>query len=306
MPILNWIKRNKLATILLLILGFFLLKNIVFYLFPPRYQAADYYGGVSNFSVPSMGLSKDSGFALPGIMPPVYREAAPAPEVKNRMVVQESSLSLLVKDVRQALTSVKGKIESLGGYIVESNLSSPEQSPSGQIILRVPQEKLDEALIFLRAQAVKVVSENLSGSDVTDQFVDNEARLKILNANKARFEEIMAKAVTVEDILRVQQEIFNLQTQIDAIVGQQNYLTKTAQTSRITVYLSTDELALPYAPSDSWRPEVILKNAVRSLLKTLQNLGTLIIWLAVYGVVWVPVLLVAFLIYRRFAKPRTP
>lgn len=304
MPVISWLKSNKFSAFLIVALGVLLLKDPVLSLFSARTQTADYYGG--GLMSKSAGFSNSVGLALPEMMPPSFREPAPTTDVSTRMVVEESSLSLLVKDVRQVLTAVKSKIESLGGYMVNSYLSSPEQAPTGQLTLRTPQEKLEASLTFIRAQGVKVVSENLSGTDVTDQFVDNTERLKILEGNKARFEEIMKKAEKIEDILRVQQEIFSLQGQIEAIKGQQNYLTKTAEMSRLTVYLSTDELALPYAPSDSWRPEVVFKQAVRSLLKTAQKLGTAAIWLAVYLAALAPVLVIVFLLYRRLVKLRAP
>ena len=144
-----------------------------------------------------------------------------------------------------------------------------------------------------------MVSENLTGEDVTDQFVDIDARLATLYRTKAKFEEILDKAVKVEDLLNVQRELINLQTQIDSLKGQQLYLEKSAAMAKITIYLSTDELALPYAPSEAWRPTVILKLAVRSLVGNLRNFGSALIWIGVYSVVWVPILIVLFIIRKR-------
>lgn len=291
MPVVNWIKKNKLSSLLILILAFVLYKYLV--VNTQSFTTLKY----SNFS-------QDSGMmgqALPSVAPP-FREVAPAPEVKDRLVVQNSQVSLLVKDVNAALTNIKTKVTGLGGYMVESSVSRPEEAASGQITVRVPAGKLDETLNFLRASSVKVVSENLLGEDVTDQYVDNDARLSILTANKERFEEIMKKATEIQDILEVQREIFNIQSQIDNIKGQQNFLAKTAQMAKLTAYLSTDELALPYAPGSPWRPEVIFKQAVRSLVLTLRGLAGNLIWLAVYGVLWVPLLLVAYLVYRVYKK----
>lgn len=291
MPVLDWIKKNKLSSLLILVLAAFLYK----YLFA---------NSLSVTSLKYSDFSQDAGMvgkALPSVMPS-FREAAPAPEVKDRMVVQNSQISLLVKDVSASLRLIKNKTVELGGYMVESSLSRPEEAASGQITLRVPAEKLDETLNFLRTSSVKVVSENLLGEDVTDQYVDNDARLAILAANKERFEQIMKKATEVTEILQVQREIFNIQSQIDNIKGQQNFLTKTAQMAKLTAYLSTDELALPYAPSSPWRPEVVFKQAVRSLVLTLRGLAGNLIWLAVYSVVWAPLLLVAYLVYRVYKK----
>ena len=174
---------------------------------------------------------------------------------------------------------------------------------SGWITVRIPQEKLEEALNYFRELAVKVVSETVSGRDVTDEYVDIEARLATLLKTKAKFEEILAKAQKVQDILEVQRELINLQEQIDNLKGQQNYLEKSAQVSRVTIYLATDELALPYVPTEAWRPQAIFKQAVRSLIGALRKLGTLIIWFGVYSVIWLPILAI-YLIIKHWRKKK--
>lgn len=297
MVIVEWVKRNKLTCFLLLVVAILVLKS--FSSSQPRYSSS-LIGDVSNpkmlsQSAPSFGIAMPRG----GVGADFYSPSAPTPEVTNRMVVSDSELSLLVKNVNDSLAKIKAQTVLLGGYMVESNLSRPDDAPTGQITLRIPSTKLDEGLVFFRSLSLKVVSENLHGTDVTDQFVDNDARLAVLIQNKARFTEIMNRAVNVDEILRVQQEIFNLQSQIDAIKGQQNYLLKTSETAKVSVYLSTDELALPYTPNEPWRPDVVLKRAVRSLLTTAQSIGSLLIWVVVYSVIWAPVLGVVIVIRRR-------
>ena len=306
MPVvINWVKKNKLSSLLILILTLFILKYLFGSVFGVSNMGSVRYGGVvGDMVAPSGGMQKSVSLTLPSRMP-TFGEAAPAPDVKNRMVVSNSQLSLLVKDVGSTLNSIKKKMTDLGGYMVESSLSRPEEAASGQISLRIPSGKLEEALVFLRSLSVKVVSENLLGEDVTDQYVDNNARLVILAGNKARFEEIMKKAVEIQDILSVQQQIFSLQSQMDSIKGQQNYLAKTAQMAKVTVYLSTDELALPYSPSSPWRPEVVFKLAVRSLFGTLQGLGGNVIWIAVYSLIWLPILIAVIIIHRHIKKKKT-
>ena len=109
----------------------------------------------------------------------------------------------------------------------------------------------------------------------------------------------MNQAIKVEDLLQVQRELINLQDQIDALRGRQNYLGKTAEMAKITFYMSTDEYALPYAPATPYRPNVIFKESVRSLVGTLRGIATLGIRLGVYSVVWLPVLLVVLWVRRR-------
>lgn len=229
-------------------------------------------------------------------------EAPPAPEVANRMIVTNSYLSLVVEDVGAAVESAKTYTTGLGGYFVNSSINRPEEGGMGTLSLRIPADKLPEALNHFRDQAVTVVSEDLTGTDVTDQFVDNEERLRVLEKNKATFEQIMAQATDVDDIVRVQREIFSLQSQIEAIKGQQQYMEQTSKMALVTLYLSTDELSLPYAPVDAWRPEVIFKTAVRQLVTTMRGVGSALIWIGVYAVLWLPLLIISWLLYRRFNK----
>jgi len=234
----------------------------------------------------------------------IRNEAAPAPEVKDRMVVQNSWLSLLVKNVRDAQKSIISKAEKLGGYMVDSSVNSPEGIDNASVTVRVPSEKLSESLDYFRSLGVRVVSESLTGYDVTDQYVDIQAHLDTLNMTKVKFEEILGKAEKVQDILEVQREIINIQVQIDNLIGQQKYLEKNAQVAKVTLYLSTDELALPYAPAQPWRPSVIVKTAVRSLLETLRGVGTAIIWIVVFAVIWLPVLGIVLFLKKKLSKPR--
>jgi len=297
--IVSWIKANKLASVLLLIVAYFIFKNLTPSLLLNRSISAPGIGG--GYGVYDEGASLKMTSNVSSLS---RSNPAPVPEVKDRLVITESTMSLLVKKVAETQKSIQKKAEEMGGYLVNVNTSNPEEAvaASGSITVRVPQTKLDEALNYFRSLSVKVVSENINGQDVTDQYIDIDARLANLNKTKAKFEEIMSKAEKIDEILQVQRELVNLQDQIDSLKGQQIYLEKSAQISKVTIYLSTDELALPYAPSEAWRPTVIFKKAVRSMVGSLRKIGNLIIWLVVYSVIWIPALIIYKLIQRRRNK----
>jgi hypothetical protein len=137
------------------------------------------------------------------------------------------------------------------------------------------------------------------GTDVTEQYEDLDRRIETLEATRAKFEEILEKAVTVDEIIRINQEIINIDSQIDQATGQKTALSDNARLTKVTVFLSTDELALPYTPDEAFRPGVIFKKAVRSLLNAVQNGAELLIWIGVYSVIWVPVVIIIYLLRRR-------
>lgn len=305
--IFNWIKNNKLTIFLVFIIFYLLLKNrLPFYsdkskIFEYGY-APEVSDSISSDSVTknSLGLRRGEN-EISSIMP-VPEEATPITKPQDKLVVKESSLSLVVDNVVKVQKQIIKKTEELGGYMVDSYLDNPQEMAMATVIVRVPQEKLDQALTYFRGLSIKVIAEKLQGQDVTDQYIDIEARLKTLYKTKARFEEIMEKATQVQDILNVQREIINLQSQIDSLRGQQQYYEKNVQMAKLTVYLSTDELALPYTPSELWRPQVIFKQAIRSLISTLRKLAMIVIWVVVYSVIWLPVGLVVFFFYRHYLK----
>ncbi len=281
----SWLKENKLVVILAAIIVYLLWSNRRLPM--PMLEKSSY-----NLDSPSSVTSGRGGFM------PLVGEAAPQPDVDDRMVVEHSNISLVVDDVRQKADQVLNYVQGKGGYMVSSSIRRPEEVPFATIVVRVPSDELRPTLDHLRGLAVKITTEYLSGRDVTDQYVNLEERLETLNKTKSKFEEILDQATEVEDILNVQRELINLQKQIDNLVGQQQYLEKTAENAKITIYLSTDEWSLPYAPEgETFRPRVIFKQAVRSLVLSFRKLGKAVIWVGVYAPIWLPILL--FIFWRR-------
>lgn len=303
MRLFAWLKQNKIATLLLIIVLYLIGKNVLGSIFSLQSKRQSFSYPSSDIASPGIG-GKNLDFSQPlqNFLPKTGSDYAPSPETTDRLVVHESYLSLLVQDVKSVTDKIIEYAKSNGGYMVNSSLESPQESPSGTVIIRIPSTKLTAALDYLRNLSIKVVSENLVGEDVTDQYVDVESRLSTLYKTKVKFEDILEKAVNVQEILNVQREIINLQSQIDSLKGQKQYLEKNAQMAKVTIYVSTDEIALPFTPIETWRPNVIFKLAIRSLIGNLRNLGTLTIWVIVYSVIWIPILLIIYFLKRRTVR----
>ena len=276
--IIDWLKHNKLLTILLVfVLYKFAASPVLYNTFGANYSKS--YNGVSSL------MTVDS-FA------PNPNNIAPQPDITDRKIATDISMSLLVKNVKETANKVIDLAMNSGGYLVNLNTSSGETDSNSTVAIRVPSNQTKSVVEQLRAMSIRVVSENISGYDVTDQYVDYDAKLEILNNNKTRFLEISNKATTVDEILRVQQAINDVQNQIDGVKGQLKYLSGISSTALFTVSISTDELSLPYSSNTPFRPMVILKNATRSLLSTIRLGVNGLIWFVVYSVIWIPALIV--------------
>lgn len=285
-----------MVTILLLVVAYFIVKSFWGGRITPLYNSSSSYGigGAAEMNLKS-APSATSRTIIPSA------DYAPT-QTTDRMVVQESNLSLVVKDVRESSDKAIDYAKSSGGYMVSSSMNQPTEAPYAYVVLRIPSEKLKTATDFFRSLSIKVSSENLYGTDVTDQYADLDARLVILNKTKVKFEEIMNQTIKVQDMLEVQRELINVQSQIDSIKGQQQYLEKTAEMAKVSLNLSTDEFSLPYAPTDTFRPAVIFKQAVRSMVGTLRWLAKTLIWLGVYAIIIIPIFFITWFVYKRIKK----
>jgi len=293
---LNWIKSHKILSIIIA----FLLLFAFYSLSIDRYAI---YSNIPGASV--MPSEKYSYSSISGGNDAMYLgkgQAAPTPDVEERKVAENSKFSLLVKNVTETTDNIKKKISEIkGAYTVSSNINRGEYSDTANIVIRVPVANVEEIKTFLRDSSVKVISENIERKDITDSYVDIERRLSDLEKQRIRFEQILNSADTVEELMSVQNAIFQLQNQIDSYQGQLNYMKGITRTSKITIYLATDEMSLPYAPENPWKPEAVFKNAVRSLLTTLQGIGKLLIWVAVYSPL-VLVLIVTYVIIKKVIR----
>lgn len=303
---IGWIKKNKLAAVLLVVVCYFLFGSFFSRLFsfglssPSRtHTSTDSYLGSP---YPNTFLEKSFSIAeLP------YPETGYTPQagVEDRLVIEESDMSLLVKDVVDAREKILEYTNKSGGYMVSSSTLNPQEIPTAKLVIRVPSEKLEEALQTFRSLSVKVVSENLIGRDVTDRYIDLGARIATYEKTQQKFEAILNQASEISDITNLTQQIIYTQERIDALKGQQDYLKKNSELAKLTVYLSTDEIALPYTPSETFRPNIIFKLAVRSLVLFTRTLATMTIWIAVYSIVWIPALVI-YISVRKWKAKRKP
>lgn len=299
--IFSWIKSNKVLTAIILIIGYsFLTGGIIRPFLGSKFNASPQSG---------LGLDINESRFSADQYPKSYVESdvpqvSPQPDVVNRLMVKNATQSLYVENVKESLEAMENYANSIGGYVVNKTVNTPEESSYGYITVRVPTSKLEEALKYFGKLAVRVVQESVSGTDITDQYVDTNERLAILGRTKNIYVGMLDSATNFDQILRAQQEILNVQNQIDSLKGQVEYMEKSAQTSLIEINLSTDELALDYSPKESWRPKVVFKLAFRSMVLTARKLGNSVIWIAAYSVIWVPALIIFAIAKKQYKKRR--
>lgn len=223
-------------------------------------------------------------------------------EVEERLVIRNGTIRAVVADVKSEKDALVDKVKELGGFVVDARLSQPEEAPHLSMSVRVPAGQLDALMGFVKERAERVTYEATTADDVTDQYIDEQARLKSLEETRAQMSTILEKAVEISDLLQIQREITRVDQQIESAKGRIEYLEKSAALSLLEIELAQSEFELSYTPTEKWRPAFVFKQAVRSLLSTLQGLSYTGIRLAVYAVIWLPGVLLARFVWRRLRK----
>jgi hypothetical protein len=164
----------------------------------------------------------------------------------ERMVIYSAYMTLVVEDVSATIAQIDSLATSFGGYVVNSNVSGEQDRLLGSISFRVDATRFNEALQALRDLAADVRSESTSGEDVTEEYVDLEARLRNLEASEAQLLELMKQAGTVEEILKVQQVLVDTREKIEQTKGRMQYLEESSALAYISVSLEQSKLAVDF------------------------------------------------------------
>ncbi len=308
--IADWLDNHKFVAWLIVpgsyLVVYFILKTIIGSSSPPI-STRQYSSPTVSYSETVGGSvahsSFDRGYSAKSVSPLSVLNSvssdSPAPVSDQRMQITDTTLSMKVNDVPAALKEIQQLAEQHQGFMVSTNLEQPEEGATGFISVRVKTQQLPEFLTQVRATAAKVVAEYVSGRDITEQYTNLEERLRVLNTTKIKFESLLNSSGSISEMLEVQRELLNLQTQIDSIEGQKRYLSESAEYSMVSMNLATDEMSLPYAPVASWNAKIVFKEAVRALVLTLRGVGTIAIWAAVFSPIWIVVLIIRKLIHKK-------
>jgi hypothetical protein len=211
----------------------------------------------------------------------VFEEPAAAPgesgaraadyAATERLIIRNASLDIVVRDTEDAVDQVDALAEELGGFVIESNLNEYQQGMRAYLRLRVPAESLDTALERIRDLAMEVRRENVSGQDVTEEYVDLQSRMRHLEATEERLLTFMAEAEDTEAALEVYDRLQTIQADIEQVKGRMQYLEESAAMATITLDITPSELAQPIQVG-GWQPRGTLRNAFESLIRVFQFL----------------------------------
>jgi hypothetical protein len=281
---------------------------------PAATEAPAFYG-----NVPSLGGAAPAAPApfesLPQSSDAAKSTAQNSAAETNRLVIQTADLSIVVKDVNARVQAIRDMAKSMGGFVVSVNVSQTyasngSQVPQAQVVIRVPQDRLDDALAQVKKDVVDVQNETSTGQDVTDQYVDMQSRLAAKEAAADQLTKIMQNATKTEDVLAVYTQLQQIDSDIEVLKGQIKYTEQSAALSSISVNIIAEETVKPIQVG-GWKPQGVARDALQSLIYFWQAFVNFLIRFFLYTLpvlitIGIPLYLVFLLLRWIFRKTRRP
>ena len=235
-------------------------------------------------------------------------QTIPVPQIfdPERALILTANVSLKHKDPWSVSDRVQQIAIGLGGDVMSLAQSGSGEQRSAMVTLRVPQARFNDALRQIREITdIEVLSSNVDGKDVTDQFVDLQARLTAKKAEEQRYLALLARADKIEDILKIDAVLAQVRTQIEQLTAQVNSIKARTTYSTITVQVTPVAPApVPTPDPKAYDPSQTIERAVAALASLMRIAADAAIWTLVFG--WIPLVLFGLVLLLSRARMRMP
>ena len=282
-------KKAKLLLIISSILGFLLITALIITLVVRANRA-------------NLDNSLSLGYSYGDYYTPSYDELLGSDMAKSSVsedyttqensddrIMKTGNVSVEVKDIPESLKSVRTLVSQYGGKIVSETDSGDGRNRNVYMNIKVDEDKYAEVYNELKELDGKLISSSSNEEDVTQEYVDLQARLKNLQNTEKQLTEILNTAETVEDTLAVYTQLSNIRGQIESLQANIKYLDEKTDYSTISLTISQSLTGIS-VDEDKWEPVGILKEAVSALVSFVKGLGSVAIWVVVFSpVVVIPV-----------------
>ena len=211
--------------------------------------------------------------------------AAPAPAATReraeiRKLVKTVELDLRVPDTTASAGALQTLTTGLGGYVGEMNAQREGNLLYYRLTLRVPVDRLDDAVAKIKGLAERIDREVVRTEDVTEQHIDLSARLRTLEATETELRGLLSESRRsgrkADEIMAIYEKLMEIRSSTEQIQGQLQALEKMTALSTINVQLWPTESAVPVV-SEGWHPGQTARRAFRGLLASLRVLGDFVI-----------------------------
>lgn len=215
-----------------------------------------------------------------------------------KKIIKDANITLETKVIDNDFNKIVSWIDKNGGYEFSRDVAFNGEYKQIRVVFKVPPQKLNAFIDFL-ASVGKLSNSSVTSNDITDQYYDTAARLGNLKNGRDQLLAIQKKAVTIDDILKVQNELNNITGQIESLEGSIKMWDKL--TGESTVNLSLFEQRDPVKPTEEIKwdfssPANIWKAMKNGFIWTINAVFSILVWALIAIVTLLPVIIIAAII----------
>jgi hypothetical protein len=222
----------------------------------------------------------------------------------DRYLIKNATVIVETEDARAATEQLTAALAQVDGYV--SDLHETVNAFGKRTVvmqIRIPSDRFDQSMLQVETLG-KVLNKQVNTQDVTEQYVDTEARSRNLKRTEERLLEHLSRAGVLEEVLRVEKELTRIREEIERLEGQLRFLADRVGYSTISITLQEAARSEPITPAESFSTGKVFTEAIRSLVGFAQRIWTRIIWILVWAPVWLVPVAVGYFAYRQWRKQK--
>ncbi len=236
------------------------------------------------------GALKDSASSESLINPGDRGEGNTAQTPTSQKLVRKVWINAETENMDPLLAQIEQRIAELSGYVearevYNGSASNIKRYRRASLTIRIPAEKLDSFVNHVSENS-NITSTNETADDITLSYIATESRIAALETEQARLLELLAKAQSMEDLLKIESRLTNVRTELEEVISQKKLYDNMVDYG--TIYLQLSEVK-EYTVTEE--PETVWERIGAGFMQSLENLGSFFTELFILLVVALPYLI---------------
>jgi hypothetical protein len=220
--------------------------------------------------------------------------------ISEQMLIKTANINIDVENYDIARTQIDSLVKLYKGSVSSESLYNYDYQISNNIVIRVPSESLDKLVSDLLTIAQKVKYQQIESTDVTEEYIDINSRLKNQRAVERKFLSLLNRTDSIDEILQIESKLAEVRGQIESLEGRIKYLRNRVNLSTINLNV-TQKIDFKYTPEAM---ESFWERFKKSVDKGWKGFVAFLLFLIRLWPLWLFGAIITLIIYRIDRKRR--